>query len=192
MTLIIAGAAFGAAAALVETLMRRVHSVGHDRLSATITRIRNLPGIRRHSTVDGIWDNTISVSAKHDWINARSDDLENDTVYIGRHHSDPTPIDIDATEIIDNAPSTGRHSVDNPYRQTVSTEVEEMRWADGSRTVRPLWLPVIGNLRIALIATNTAEYAIARRPVTQFAGLTRPAIPISGKIPDSYYAFTTT
>jgi hypothetical protein len=186
VTLILTGAAFGAAIfATINTLLRRVHR--RVTVSATITKIRNLPGIRRHSTVDGVWENTISVSAGHDWINE-----EQDTVYIGRHSRNLDPVDTDATEIIDDGPSTGRHSVDNPYRQRVSTEIEEIRWANGDRTVRPLWIPAIGKLRIALIATGTAEYAVIKRPITPFTGLTRPTPMISGKVMDSYYQFTTT
>jgi hypothetical protein len=197
VTLIIAGAAGAALATLVESLLRRIRTSR----KITLASLRKFQGIRRHTRRGGVWENTISSSVTANGRSVFLDEQDQDTVYIGRHHRDPRPIDINATEIIDDTPSSGRHSIDNPYRRTVSQEIQEIHWQDGTRSVRPVWMPVIGNLRIALIATNTAEYAIARRPIasTPFTGITRPAITGSnsggrlyGRIPDSYYVFTTT
>lgn len=174
MTLIIAGGLVGAAAALIELTMRRIRQ-------ATFTAVNDtaeIVGIRRHSSATDVWPNTTPAAG-----------VDNNA-FFGRHRSDPEEvIDPEMTEVIEYGPATGRHSAENPNRQLVDTRIEELRWGNGSRSVRPFWMPPIGDARIAWITTPTSEYAIAKRPLSPFSNLTRPARPTAGKVLDSYYQF---
>ena len=168
----------GRIALVVDNMLRKVHRVGAVTIvSETFRRIR------RHTTPTAVWENTVSATSKNTFFDTQP------TVYIGRHHKDK--VDLDSTEITDDKPSSGRHSVDNPYRQTVTQEFEEIRWSDGSRSFRPLWIPVIGQMRITMLTSNTSAYAIIRKPLTRFSNLTRMELPTSGNVRDSYYTFTT-
>lgn len=168
---------------VINHMLRGIHVTDastRTTLTSTQTTFRK---IRRHTGPTNVWENTVSAGSDS-FFDAQP------TVYIGRHHRDP--VDLEATEITDDRSSSGRHSVDNPYRQQVSAELEEIRWANGTRSYRPLWIPVIGAMRIALLTSDTSAYAIVRKPLTPFSQLTRPHVNMSGKIPDSYYAFTAT
>jgi hypothetical protein len=165
MTLVIAGGIVGAAAALLELVVRRIRRAT---VSATQTAA-DAVGIRRHSTQTGVWADTVPAGGDN---------------FLPRHRSGGEVYDPEDTEVIERDPSTGRHSAHN-----VAREIVDQNWKPviGRARISVMLTDTSGYA----VQIQRVPYAL---PASPFSGLTVPSNTLpryqSGKIvPDSYYAF---